>query len=56
MLSVNPDLTPQEVREIIITNAQKIGDVEYIAGWNRKYAYGKIDAYKAVLAAKEYKK
>ncbi|KIM06337.1 MAG: hypothetical protein KU28_09020 [Sulfurovum sp. PC08-66] len=56
MLSVNPDLTPKEVREIIITNAQKIGGVEYIAGWNRQYAYGKIDAYKAVLAAREYKK
>ncbi|MBN2824883.1 MAG: S8 family serine peptidase [Campylobacterales bacterium] len=56
MLSVNPDLTPAQVREIIISNAQKIGGVEYIAGWNRKYAYGKIDAYKAVLAAREYKK
>jgi subtilisin family serine protease len=56
MLSVNPDLTPQEVREIIISSAQKIGNVDYIAGWNRKYAYGKIDAYAAVLAAKNYGK
>jgi len=54
MLSVNPNLTPEQVREIIISNAQKIGGVDYIAGWNRKYAYGKIDAYASVLAAKEY--
>jgi len=54
MLSVNPSLTPDQVREIIISTAQKIGNEEYIAGWNRKYAYGKIDAYQAVLAAKNY--
>jgi len=54
MLSVNPNLTPDHVREIIITTAQKIGGVEYIVGWNRKYAYGKIDAYAAVMAAKNY--
>lgn len=54
MLSANPNLTPDQVREIIITTAQKIGGVDYIAGWNRKYAYGKIDAYAAVLAAKNY--
>jgi len=55
MLSVNPDLRPDEVREIIINTAQKIGNEEYIANWNRKHAYGKIDAYQAVLAAKNYK-
>ncbi|MEA2028673.1 MAG: S8 family serine peptidase, partial [Campylobacterota bacterium] len=40
MLSVNPDLTPDQVRQIIISTAQKIGNEEYIAGWNQKYAYG----------------
>jgi len=57
MLSVNPDLSPKEVRDILIATAQKIGGVTYDAvGWNPKYAYGKVDAYQAVLAAKNYQK
>lgn len=50
MYSVKPDITPKEVREILIQSAQKIGiGVDYDSnGFNEKRAYGKIDAYEAL--------
>lgn len=54
MYSVNPNITPKQVRNIIINNAQKIGDVSYDSnGWNKLYSYGKIDALASVLEAKD---
>ena len=54
MYSVNPNITPKQVRDIIIDKAQKIGDVSYDSnGWNELYSYGKIDALASVLEAKD---
>ncbi len=56
MLSVNQNLTPDQIEEILIATAEKIED-DYVYydqnGFNIKRAYGKIDAQKAVLMAKD---
>ena len=54
MLSVNPDLTWQQVREIIKETCEKIDTAngQYDArGHSKWYGYGKIDAEKAVKRA-----
>ena len=61
MLSVNPNLTGQQVRDIIETTAQKIGSIyEYPYSnssqhpngtWNFDMGYGLVDAYAAVQKA-----
>lgn len=51
MYSINPNLTPKEVRDILITTADKIGDTEYNeSGFDitRRRAYGKINASQAI--------
>jgi subtilisin family serine protease len=59
MLSVNPELTEKEVRNILIKSADKIGDQNTYkpdgqTGNSRsdKYGYGRINALKAVTEAK----
>lgn len=62
MLGVNPDLTPDEIRTILIETADKIkSDTEsYIdivgdgttSTFNTQRAYGKINAAKAIIKAK----
>ncbi len=58
ILSVNPNLTSKQVREIICQTANKIKDYEYdyesghINGtWNEEMGHGLVDAYAAVQAA-----
>ncbi len=58
ILSINPDLTGEEVVNIIETTAKKQGGYEYIqtdnrnnGTWNDSVGYGLVDAYAAVLAA-----
>ncbi len=65
MLSVNPDLTSGEVREIIEKTTDKIVDPEpdpqlgtmmgnYDAnGYSQWFGFGKVNAYEAVLAARQ---
>ncbi len=48
MLSVNPELTRQEVRKILIGTARDLGTT----GFDTTYGYGLVDAGKAVKAAK----
>jgi subtilisin family serine protease len=48
MLSVNPNLTPLQVRTILEGTADDISGV----GFTYKTGYGRVNAYKAVLAAK----
>lgn len=57
MLSVNPDLTAGQVKEILIKTADKIGSpMEYdTKGHSLKYGYGKVNADKAVKEALRYK-
>ena len=53
LLSVNPDLTAKEVKEILQKTADKIGHPsEYdITGHSRKYGFGRVNADKAVAEA-----
>ncbi len=58
ILSVNPSLTGQQVRDIIEQTSQKVGTYSYGAftdrsngTWNSQTGYGLVDAYAAVLAA-----
>lgn len=57
MLSVNPDLTAKQVKEILIKTADKIGSpLEYdSSGHSLKYGYGKVNADKAVKEALRFK-
>ena len=55
MVSVNPSLTPDQIREILIQSADKIGDnANYKNGFDTYRAYGKINASKAVKLAQDY--
>ena len=51
MLSVNPNLTQDRVRQIMRNTADKIGGNYNSNGWNKEYGYGRVNAYKAVQAA-----
>ena len=55
MYSVNPNITPKQVRDILIATADKIGgsDANYINGFDEKRAYGKLNALKALEEAKK---
>ena len=50
MLSVNPNLTSQEVTSILQTTARDLGT----PGFDNTYGYGLVDAHKAVVYAMEY--
>ena len=52
MLSVNPDLSPQEVYTILTQTADKVGGYTYTNGRCNEMGYGRLDAYTAVLAAR----
>ncbi len=52
MLSVNPDLTAREVKQILKDTADKIGNPnDYINGHSARYGYGRVNADKAVAEA-----
>ena len=56
VLSINPELTRQEVECIILSTAQKVGNYYYdsiapYGSWNYEMGYGLVDAYTAVLQA-----
>ncbi|MDR1370479.1 MAG: S8 family serine peptidase [Dysgonamonadaceae bacterium] len=58
MLSVNPSLTAQQIRDIIESSAQKVGDYDYQTTfgrpngtWYNEMGYGLINAYYATLIA-----
>jgi len=50
MYAANPDITPSQVRSILISTATKIStqNANYIDGFDEKRAYGKINAHLAV--------
>ncbi|HHH52149.1 MAG TPA: hypothetical protein ENK91_00685, partial [Bacteroidetes bacterium] len=43
MLEQNPNLTRIEIVDSLKTSSDKIGNVEYVNGWNEYYGYGKIN-------------
>lgn len=47
VISVNPNLTGTQIQEVLKTSADDLGP----AGWDASYGYGRVNAYKAVLAA-----
>lgn len=52
MLSVNPNLTAREVKQILKDTADKIGNPnDYINGHSVRYGYGRVNADKAVAEA-----
>jgi len=52
MLSVHPDLTAKQVKDILQKTADKIGSPsEYVNGHSVKYGYGRVNADKAVAEA-----
>jgi len=58
MLSVNPNLTDVEVKEILEKTAQKVGGYGYATymhrpngRWNNEMGYGLVDSYEAVKEA-----
>ncbi len=51
VFGANPNLSAKEVIEILEKSADKIGNMSYINGRNDHYGYGRVNAYKAVLAA-----
>lgn len=57
ILSINPNLTQTQARQILESNTDKIGNYTYttVSGhpngtWNNNVGYGRINAYKALLA------
>lgn len=60
MLSINPDLTGQEVRDIIERTAQKLPGYDFDSAgvngtWNPYMGYGLLDTHRAVLKAAYHK-
>ncbi|MBP6126719.1 S8 family serine peptidase [Flavobacterium sp.] len=60
MLSVNPCLTGQQIRDIIEQTAQKVGGYTYATTvdrpngtWHKEMGYGLLDAHAAVLKAQQ---
>ena len=51
MLSVNPQLTPAQVKQILRDTAIKSNYYSYTNGWNQYVGCGLVDAYAAVLGA-----
>ncbi|MCD8385264.1 MAG: S8 family serine peptidase [Bacteroidales bacterium] len=54
ILERNPNLTAQQVRAIMASNAKKVGPLSYdtvkaYGTWNEYYGYGLIDAYQSII-------
>lgn len=48
ILELNPMLTRKEIQDILITNTDKVGGVEYVNGHNIFYGYGKVNLSKTI--------
>lgn len=51
----NPQLTPDQVEQIITSTATPLNDAENVAKPNHAYGHGKVNAYNAVKAAQKTK-
>ncbi len=57
IISINPDLTHEEVRYAIESSAEKVGGYTYTASagehsgltWNNEMGYGRVNAYQALI-------
>ncbi|MDP3915822.1 MAG: S8 family serine peptidase [Bacteroidota bacterium] len=48
MLSINPNLTPQQVFDILTTNADQVGGYTYTNGRSNELGFGRLNACRAV--------
>lgn len=48
LLSKNPNLNPNQIRDILCSTADKIGGVSYVNGYNKYYGYGRINIHAAL--------
>ena len=55
ILAANPDLTRDQVIEIMKKSADKVGEYPYIGGRNDYAGYGRLNAGKAVKLARSYR-
>src|SRR5205823_224003 len=54
LLSINPGLTPAEVRTVLRNSSDKIGNLAYDQnGWNPSYGYGRLNAGRAIDDVKQ---
>ncbi len=53
ILSANPNLTREQVIDILKKSSKKLGNIPYINGRNNYWGYGRIDAAVAVKKAKD---
>ena len=51
MLSINPNLSPNEVFSILKNTSDKVGGYSYINGKSNDFGYGRVNAYAAVVEA-----
>ena len=52
VLSINPQLTPHQVKNILTETADKVGGYTYINGRSNEMGYGRVNAHKAVRRAR----
>lgn len=50
MLSVNPTLTPDQIRSTLRNTCYKIPSYSYTSGWNNQVGYGLLNAFNAISA------
>jgi subtilisin family serine protease len=50
MLSIDPTLTPATIRNILISEADKVGGYSYINGRSNELGFGRINAYRSIMA------
>ncbi len=55
MLSVNPTLTPNQIKSTLQNTCTKLSGYTYTNGWNSEVGYGLLDAYAAVNAVAAHK-
>tara|TARA_R110000868_G_scaffold195442_3_gene441111 strand:+ start:1260 stop:1592 length:333 start_codon:yes stop_codon:yes gene_type:complete len=48
VLSVDPNLTQQEVFDILINNTDKVGGYVFTNGFSNELGYGRLNAFKSV--------
>lgn len=53
VLSANPELREDEVRELLCATADKVGSDPYPGGRNDRFGHGRVNALKAVEAAQQ---
>ncbi len=54
LLAQNPNRTPEEVENLMITTAEKTGRDVYGSGWNKYLGWGRVNCYKALTQASTF--